>query len=114
VCIVTVTWSRLFLVMLCGLSVRLGRSLLLLVAQVGNRHWCVSSYFVGRRGNTWLYSQMWCPGVLPLVKLHALRESVVPTGVTILLGLCNPPHRGCGEPAKLGFLYPLCGFLVVV
>jgi hypothetical protein len=32
---------------------------------------------------------------------------VVPVGVTVLLGLCNPPHRGCGELAKLGLLYRL-------
>jgi hypothetical protein len=24
-----------------------------------------------------------------------------------MLGLCNPPHRGRGEPAKLELLYPL-------
>jgi hypothetical protein len=50
---------------------------------------------------------MWCPSVLPLVKLHALLGSVVPAGVIVLLGLCNPPHRGCGELANLGLLYPL-------
>jgi hypothetical protein len=50
---------------------------------------------------------MWCPGLNPLVKLHALHESVVPAGVTVLLGLCNPPRRGYGEPAKPGLLYPL-------
>jgi cytochrome c biogenesis protein CcdA len=59
---------------------------------------------------------MWCPGVLPSVKLHALHRSVVSVGVTVLLGLCNPPRRGCGEPAKLGLLYPLvwipcCGII---
>jgi hypothetical protein len=27
--------------------------------------------------------------------------------VTVLLGLCNPPHRGRGELAKPGLLYPL-------
>jgi hypothetical protein len=36
----------------------------------------------------------------PSVKLHALHESVVPAGVTVLLGLCNPPRRGRGEPVK--------------
>jgi hypothetical protein len=41
------------------------------------------------------------------VKLHALHGSVVPVGVIVMLGLCNPPHRGCGEPAKPGLLYPL-------
>jgi hypothetical protein len=48
---------------------------------------------------------MWFPSVLPSVNLHALHGSVVPVGVTVLLGLCNPPHRGCGEPAKPGLLY---------
>jgi cytochrome c biogenesis protein CcdA len=32
---------------------------------------------------------------------------VVPIGVVVLLGLCNPPCRGCGEPVKPGLLYPL-------
>jgi hypothetical protein len=41
------------------------------------------------------------------VKLHALHGSVVPAGVTVLLGLCNPPRRGHGEPAKPGLLYLL-------
>jgi hypothetical protein len=36
---------------------------------------------------------MWCPGLNPLVKLHTLHISVVPAGVRILLGLCNPPPR---------------------
>jgi hypothetical protein len=36
-----------------------------------------------------------------------LHGSVVPIGVTVLLGLYNPPHGGCGEPAKPGLLYPL-------
>jgi hypothetical protein len=45
------------------------------------------------------------------VKLHALHGSVVPVGVTILLGLCNAPRRGRGELAKHGLLYvwiPCC------
>jgi hypothetical protein len=50
---------------------------------------------------------MWCLGLNPSVKLHALHESVVPLGVTALLGLCNPPRHGRGEPAKPGLLYPL-------
>jgi hypothetical protein len=41
------------------------------------------------------------------MRLHALHESVVPTRVTVLLGLCNPPRRGYGELAKPGLLYPL-------
>jgi hypothetical protein len=43
----------------------------------------------------------------PSVKLYALHGSVVPVGVTVLLGLCNPPRRGRGEPVKPGLLYPL-------
>jgi hypothetical protein len=50
---------------------------------------------------------MWCPGLNPSVKLHALHKIVVPAGVIVMLGLCNPPRRGRGEPAKLGLLYPL-------
>jgi hypothetical protein len=50
---------------------------------------------------------MWCPGLNNSMKLHALHGSVVPTGVTVMLSLCNPPCRGCGEPAKPGLLYPL-------
>jgi cytochrome c biogenesis protein CcdA len=53
-------------------------------------------------------------GLNPLVKLHSLHGSVVPAGVTVLLGLYNPPHRGRGEPFKLGLMYslvwiPCCG-----
>jgi hypothetical protein len=50
---------------------------------------------------------MWVLSLNPLVKFHTLHGSVVPTGVIVLLGLCNPPHRGHGEPAKPGLLYPL-------
>jgi hypothetical protein len=102
--------------MLSGLSVWLDRSLLVFLARVIYWHWCVSSYFIGWWGNTWLYSWTWCPSVLPLVELHALHRSVVPTGVIVLLGLCNPPRWGCGEPAKPGLLYtlvwiPCCGIV---
>jgi hypothetical protein len=48
------------------------------------------------------------------MKLHALHRSVVLIGVTVLLGLCNPLSRGHDEPAKLGLLYLLSGFLVVI
>jgi hypothetical protein len=50
---------------------------------------------------------MRCPDLKPSVKLHALHESVVPALVIVLLGLCNPPYRGRGEPTKPGLLYPL-------
>jgi hypothetical protein len=36
-----------------------------------------------------------------------LHRSVVPIGVTVLLGLRNPPRCGCGELARPGLLYPL-------
>jgi hypothetical protein len=49
---------------------------------------------------------MWCQGVLSSVKLHALHESVVPAGVIVLLGLCNPQRRVCGELYEPGLLYP--------
>jgi hypothetical protein len=32
---------------------------------------------------------------------------VVPTGVIVMLGFCNPPHRGRAEPANPGLLHPL-------
>jgi hypothetical protein len=43
----------------------------------------------------------------PSVKLHALHESVVSIGVIVLLGLCNPPCRGRGEPTKPRLWYSL-------
>jgi hypothetical protein len=54
---------------------------------------------------------MWCPGLNPLVELRALHGSVVTAGVTVLLRLCNPPHRGRGERAKPELLYPLVWIL---
>jgi hypothetical protein len=54
---------------------------------------------------------MWCRGLNPSVKLHTLHESVIPVGVTVLLGHCNPPRRGHGELAKPGLLYPLVWIL---
>jgi hypothetical protein len=50
---------------------------------------------------------MWHLGLNASVKLHALHGSVVPTRVTVLLGFCNAPCRGHGEPAKPRLLYPL-------
>jgi hypothetical protein len=57
---------------------------------------------------------MWCPGLNPSVKLHTLHGSVVPVGVTVMLGLCYPPRRGRGEPTKPGCCIPLCGFPAVI
>jgi hypothetical protein len=76
-------------------------------------------YSVGYLSDTVDYSsslQLECftdVGVFPCISLadeEALdftHVSVVPTEVTDLLGLCNPPCRGQGEPTKLGLLYPL-------
>jgi hypothetical protein len=50
---------------------------------------------------------MRCPGLNPSVKLHALQGRVVLVGVTVMLGLCNPPRRGRGKLAKPRLLYPL-------
>jgi hypothetical protein len=41
------------------------------------------------------------------MKLYTLHGSMVPVGVTVLLGLYNPPRQGRGEPVKPGLLYPL-------
>jgi hypothetical protein len=106
-CKVTITWSLLFVVIalwvICPtwyitLSPRSSSALPTLVCFL---------VFYQPTGNIWLYSQMWCPGVNPSVKLHALHRSVVPIGVTVLLALCNPPHWGRGKLAKPGLFYPL-------
>jgi hypothetical protein len=54
---------------------------------------------------------MWCPGLNTSVKLHTLHGSVVLAGVTVLLGLCNPPRQGHGEQPKPRMLYPLVWIL---
>jgi hypothetical protein len=99
-CIVTITWSLMFVV------IAIGRLLSLHIAWVVYQCWCGSSYFIGWQGNNWLYSLMWCPGLNHSVKLHALHGSVVPTRVAVLLGLSNPPRCSCGETAKPELLYP--------
>jgi hypothetical protein len=38
---------------------------------------------------------------------HRLTRKHLVILTDMLLGLCNPPHRGCGEPAKPRLLYPL-------
>jgi hypothetical protein len=45
------------------------------------------------------------------------RIIVVPVGVAVLLGLCNPPHRGVNSRPNLGRsdeCTPYCEFLTVV
>jgi hypothetical protein len=46
-------------------------------------------------------------GCITFDEASRLHGSVVPIGVTVLLGLCNPPRQDCGEPAIPGLLYPL-------
>jgi hypothetical protein len=105
-CIVTISWPLLFLVMALWVIYWLCRLLKLLVARVIYRCWCVFLYFIGRWGNIWLYSETWCLSLNSSLKLHAFHRSVVLVGATILLGLCNAPHRGRGKLAKPGLLYP--------
>jgi hypothetical protein len=61
---------------------------------------------------------MRCPGLnIDNEGLYPARIVVVPAGVTVLLGLCNPPHGGVNSRPILGRsdeYIPLCGFLVVV
>ncbi len=97
------------LLLLCGLSVWLGRLLSLLIARVVYQCWYVSSYFIGWWGNIWLYSRTWCLRLNPSVKLHALHGSVVPTGVTVQLEH-NPPRSWTGRvgPSLPGFTIAPC------
>jgi hypothetical protein len=50
-------------------------------------------------------------GFKSFIEAACLAWMCVPAGVTVLLGLCNPPCRGRGEPAKPGLLYPLVWIL---
>jgi hypothetical protein len=94
--IVTITWSFLFVVISLWVICPTHRLLSLLIARVVYWCWCVSSYFIGSRGNIWFYSWTWCPGLNPSVKFHTLHGSLVPTGVTLLLRLCNLPRSKTG------------------
>jgi hypothetical protein len=39
------------------------------------------------------YSWMRCPGLIPTLKVCVLTQIiVVPIGVIVMFGLCNPPH----------------------
>jgi hypothetical protein len=113
-CIVTITWSPCLLLLLCGLSIRLGRLLSLLVARVLYQHWCVSLSFIDWRGNIWLYSRTWCSGSNPSVKLHALHGSEVPTGVIVLLGFVSHHAEVMASQPNLSCCIPLCGLLAVI
>jgi hypothetical protein len=57
---------------------------------------------------------MWCLGLNPSLMLHALHISVVPTGVTVLLGLCNPHAEVVASRPNLGCYIPMCGFLALI
>jgi hypothetical protein len=71
-------------------------------------------YFIDRRGNIWLYSRTWCPSLNPSVKLYALHGSVVPAGVTTLLGFVIHHAEVMASQPNLGCCIPLCGFLAVI
>jgi hypothetical protein len=133
-CIVTITWSLLFVVIalwvICltqwiTLAPRCSSGLpmsvcLLVFHRLTRKHLAllldvVSKFksFIAWWGSIWLYYWTWCLSLNSLVKLCALHRSVIPARVTVLLGLCNPPRRGRGEPAKPGCCISLCGFLAV-
>ena len=55
------------------------------------------------RGDTQYYPRTRCPGVISTSKVCDLAGNVVvAVGVTILLGLCNPPCRGVDSQPNLG------------
>jgi hypothetical protein len=48
------------------------------------------------------YSWAWCLGLIPTLKVCVLAQIVVvPTGVTVLFELCNPPCRGVNSRSNL-------------
>ena len=55
------------------------------------------------RGDTRYYPRTRCPGVVSTSKVCDLaRNVVVAAGMTVLLGLCNPPRRGVDSLPNLG------------
>jgi hypothetical protein len=107
VCTVTITWSCLFLVIALW-DIYLTRYITIAILSLSDSPTLVCFLVFHRLTSKHLVQLVdMVSGVLPSVKLHALNKSVVPAGVIALLGLCNPPRRGCGEPAKPGLLYPL-------
>jgi hypothetical protein len=107
-CIVTITWSLLFVVIalwvICltpyiTLAPRSSSGLPTLV--------CFLVFHQLTRKHLALLTNMVSMFFNPSVKLHALNGSVVPFGVIALLVLCNPPCRGRGKLAKPRLLYPL-------
>ena len=58
------------------------------------------------RGDTRYYPRMRCLGVISTSKVCDLaRNVVVAAEVTVLLGLCNPPHPGVDSRPSLGRRY---------
>jgi hypothetical protein len=53
---------------------------------------------------------MWCPGLNPFGKLHALHRSVVPAGVTVMLGFVIHHAKVVVSRPNLGCCIPLCGY----
>jgi hypothetical protein len=99
-CIVTITWSLLFVVIALWviyptryitLAPHSLSGLLTLVCFLVF-HWLMRKHLALLTDGV--------SGFKSFSEVHALHGSVVPVGVTVMLGLCNPPCRGCGEPAK--------------
>ena len=58
------------------------------------------------RGDTRYYPRTRCSGVISTSKVCELvRNVVVAAGVTVLLGLCNPPRQGVDSRPNLGRSY---------
>jgi hypothetical protein len=57
---------------------------------------------------------MWCLGLNHSVKFHALHGSVVPIGVTVLLGFVIHHAEVVMSRPNLGYYIPLCRFLAVI
>jgi prepilin signal peptidase PulO-like enzyme (type II secretory pathway) len=106
-CIVTITWSLLFVVIALWviyltqeitLAPRCSSGLPTLV--------CFLIFHQLTRKHLALLVDM-VSGFKSFSEAPHLARKVVPAGVTVLLGFFNPPRRGCGEPAKPRLLYPL-------
>jgi hypothetical protein len=106
-CIVTITWSLLFVVIALWV-ICLTQKITLAPHSLSALPTLVCFIVFHRLTGKHLALLVGTVSSLnPSMKLHALHGSVVPLGVTVLLGLCNPPCRGHGEPAKHGLMYPL-------
>jgi hypothetical protein len=106
-CIVTITWSLLFIVIALSvicliqyitLAPRSSSGLSLLV--------CFLLFDRLTRKHLALLVDM-VSGFKYFSEAPCLARKCDTIVVTVMLGLCNPPRRGHGEPAKPRLLYPL-------